>query len=276
MDAAEVPLPPQEAKRSPLGSVSELSEYIRTSRQPLDYGRLITPQTRVLAIGEQHPEKNPKQELKNNLFRLKELGFTHLALEFWGGDMQPVLDEFQATGHFTGSKITPEYMDILTAARGLRIKIIANDLTQEERKEYNGLDNEQSTERDRKMAARVKKILDENGNNKVVTYTGAVHAAKRDYVLAGMLTEAGFDVATIALYGEKSISDPFQNYGPIYEAIEQTSTERDRFMLPALSKFPDSSYPYDWIAHVPLETTFMHEESYKTDIPQKKELVKKI
>lgn len=102
MDIEETYRPQEELRKSPLGSVQELTEFIRTERKPFDYTKIVTPTARVLAVGENHPETSHKQEMIDHMQQFKGMGFTHLAMESFGIDIQPVIDEFQATGQGRG------------------------------------------------------------------------------------------------------------------------------------------------------------------------------
>lgn len=94
------------------------------------------------------------------------------------------------------------------------------------------------------MAERAQKPLEDNEHNRVITYTGAIHASKSDTAMAGIISH-GFETVSLRLADERSGMT-------IEPAIKQTNTGQERFMIPSLSKFPDSSYPYDWIANIPV------------------------
>jgi hypothetical protein len=91
-------IPQSERERSPFGGIEQLKDYLRNERQPLDYAKIISPTTRVLALGETHASGITKSELIDQITQLKNLGFTHIGMETFKTDFQPLLDEYQATG----------------------------------------------------------------------------------------------------------------------------------------------------------------------------------
>lgn len=258
MDIGETPHPQEVPRKSPLGSVPELSQFIKTERKPLDYTKIVKPTTRVLAIGENHPQTSHKQEVIDHMQQFRDLGFTHLAFEGFGVDTQTLIDEFQATGQgrdkleaYLKGYLGPiypgvgdKYIDIIAEAGKKGIKVVAIDLSKEEREKHKGNNAEDSKDRDKTMAARAQKPLEDSEHNKVITLTGAIHASKTDAAMAGIINH-GFETVSLRLADERSGMT-------IEPAIQQTNTGHERFMLPSLSEFPDSSYPYDWIANIPV------------------------
>lgn len=73
---------------------SELTAFIRREKRPVDYHLILDQANRVLFIGQEyHIMDSATQELIDSLSKLKDNGFTHLAMEMLDSDMQPILDE---------------------------------------------------------------------------------------------------------------------------------------------------------------------------------------
>src|SRR5690242_14965711 len=63
-----------------------------------DWSKIVTPATEILVVGESHTRENAKGLMIDALSKLKAQGFTHLAMEVLGADMQAEVDEYLETG----------------------------------------------------------------------------------------------------------------------------------------------------------------------------------
>lgn len=257
---------------NPFKTLDNAIRYILTEREPIDYSKTVTPETRVLAIGENHRVAEHRQELARILPQLRQLGFTHLAMEFWGRDMQPALDEFQSAG--TGKekleeyaqrligKLGEDFIGVIETAQQAGIKIIGIDITQEERKNYDINKREDDDKRERAMADVVRKALEENEQHKVITYTGGLHAEKSTSTMAGLLIADRHPVSSVNLVSAKD-----NGLTNLERALGQTNLNNTRFMLPALNKYPNSSAKYDWMINIPKNNSTRENNMYFPQTP---------
>lgn len=241
---------------NPFETVHNSIRYIQTEREPINYSKIVTPETRVLAIGEAHTIAGHKQELAKILPQLRQSGFTHLAMEFWPSDMQEALDEFQSTD--TGrekleeyarkkqGRMGDEYVAVVEAAKKAGIRVMAIDISQNERKIYDSTKADEWDKREHTMVAGVKKALEENEQYKVITYTGGMHAAKGTSTMAALLVTDGYPVSSASLVS--AIDEGRTNFE---KALVQTGLRNERFMTPALKNYPKSTAKYDWMINIP-------------------------
>lgn len=273
-DGQEIPKPPQhDQKRSPFGDREQLREYIRKERQPVDYSRMVTPTTRVLALGEAHTREITKREVIDHIKQFRDLGFTHFGMEVFGTEAQPILDEYQKTGGrkeelmehirkgFGGwSPNAGElYLKAVDEAKRVGMRVVAIDLPMSEQEQYKSGGMDRGHKRDDRMSQTVQAILNENPEHKVVTLTGSGHAGKSDNEMAGLLAASGVEIVTAAILG----GSPTRRTWFESSAID-VGVATERFMSACLAKFPDSRTPYDWIIHLPqVEAETGHERTIR-------------
>ena len=92
------------------------------------------------------------------------------------------------------------------------------------------------------MAQTVQAILNENPENKIVTFTGNGHAGKSGYQMANLLANNGVDVVTVSINQRGTL---FVN------AARNIGAANEKFMAACLTKFPNSPTPYDWMINLP-------------------------
>ncbi|HZA25105.1 MAG TPA: NAD(P)H-hydrate epimerase, partial [Dehalococcoidia bacterium] len=78
------------------------------------------------------------------------------------------------------------------------VHVIALDLPSSEQEQYKTT-SESLQKRDERMAQTVQAILNENPENKIVTFTGNGHAGKSGYQMANLLANNGVDVVTVSI-----------------------------------------------------------------------------
>jgi uncharacterized iron-regulated protein len=235
---------------SPFGDLKKLEEYLLNEREPIDYAKMVSPTTSVLALGETHRDISIRNEIMNHLTQLKSLGFTYFGMETFETDFQPILNEYQETGEWR-EEILNEcknnwpagelYMQLVDVAKRARMRVVALDLPSSEKKQYKTT-TEQLQKRDERMAQTVQAILNEDPENKIVTFTGNGHAGKSGFQMANLLANNGVNVVSVNINQERTNFET---------AARNIGAARERFMAACLTKFPNSPTPYDWMIHLP-------------------------
>ncbi len=281
---------------SPYGSAKELRTFIEREHQPVDYGLMIKPTTRVLAMGEIHTREIAKTELSNSLEELKALGFTHLAMEMLDSSMQEVIDNYQKSGG--GKNIIVEqlerygwsaaaaslYLDAVDQATkvGLKVVGIHRPLSPAEEvmnlfltgDKYGRVPRD-LLERDPWMANVVHRVLDENPQNKIVVYAGQMHTMKEGRGLGSLLQSSGTELVSVNIIGGlKAQDDDHYHYTNVEKSVSDAGLDSERFMIPCRAKFPDAAPPVDWFVHLPkveIETDW--EAQVRVRQPRGKQLI---
>lgn len=256
----EVVLPQSEVTESPFSDGARLTAFIKKDRQLVDYSQMVSPQTRVIALGETHTREITKREVMDHLEQFRDLGFTHFAMEVFGTDVQATLNEYQVNGtrkekllqylkeHWGeySAEAADLYLQAVGEAKRVGLQVVGIDLPHSEKDQYPLESREGSTKRDEIMAQTVRAILDENPEYKVVTFTGSFHAGKSEDTMADILTTNGIETVTVDILGGKPEGESL-----FEESAEKAGVAGERFMVPSLAKFPDSKTPYDWMVHLP-------------------------
>src|SRR3989339_605330 len=205
------------AETTPYDSFEGLVEFIATERQPIDYALLVRPDTQVLALGESHLDYTTKKEVENCLTQLKEKGVTHFGLEFFGIEMQPILDAYAKTRNENDKKVLMKhletyskkdanlYLNVVEKAFFLGIRVVGLDIPQKEKNHY---ETSQKIElqqiRNPFMAQKIEAILSENKKYKIVTFSGSGHIGNIDEGSGSMvvnLRSRNINVVTVNLSG---------------------------------------------------------------------------
>lgn len=254
---------------TPYDSFKGLVEFIKEERQPIDYASIVNPDTRVLALGESHLDRAAKGEVRDSLDQLKEMGFTHLGLEFFGVEMQQILDSYAKIKNEsdktilikhlkTYSKRDAElYFEIVERAISLGIKVVGLDISQKEKDHYEtSQEIELLQKRNPFMAQKIEAVLSENKENKIITFSGRGHIEnidEGDGSMAVNLRNSNIPVATVDLSGRLiERGRPYSYQGlSISECAKGAGVTAEKFMLPAQTKFPNVSIPFDWIMYLP-------------------------
>ncbi len=92
-------------------SVDYLAQYMKDHAESVDYKSIVKPETQLLAIGEEHPDKRSIEQVEKALQELKSAGFTHFAIEMISSDLQEDLDKFTKTGDEKSRKILVDYLN---------------------------------------------------------------------------------------------------------------------------------------------------------------------
>ena len=243
---------------NPFKSIDEVVTYIKESRQSVSYHQMVSPDTRVFALGETHNMIGSRIEAVIALDEFYKLGFTHLGIEMLDTSMQKILDKYCVDG--TGREeiyshldrnfrwivsSADEYMQIIDKAKSLGMKIIALDLPSEQR---NVLPREEILrKRDEEMAKRTMDVLNESDSNKVVTFSGKVHAGYTGTVMTQLLRKSGIEVVSAHIIGDSDTT------GYLEEAALQAGVSNERFMFTARARFPKSKTApsADFVIHLP-------------------------
>lgn len=146
---------------------------------------------RVVVLGETHAHIEPKRFFISNMERLKEMGFTHIGLEYFTTDMQPVLDEYSKTGKCLdiiekrykrewGRRARHETISLLRTARAHGIKIVALD--DPERENESGKENQFQQDmiwrrRNMTMARTIRNLALKGDHFRIICLVGGYHAS---------------------------------------------------------------------------------------------------
>ncbi len=256
MDDKEFPTQLDESHSSPFDRIETLVEYLQKEKIPVNVSKMVKPTTKLIAFGEVHMREGAKREVIDNLQVLRGIGFTHLGMEMFTVDQQPVLDEYQTNGSRRGEietmiansygNYSPNagklYLSMLDRAIQVGIHVVALDLPKSERTENT---IEMQAKRDRLMADTVKGILTADPNNRMIAYTGTYHALKSETIMAGILEKEGIETITVGIQGGRT------EKSQIDFAVQKAGITDERFMFPVRAKVPDTAPPVDWVIHLP-------------------------
>ncbi|MCX5657106.1 MAG: hypothetical protein NTZ48_02600 [Candidatus Omnitrophica bacterium] len=192
-------------------TINLVVDYILPQRRDVNYQDMISPETRVVAFGERHTAFAQIDELIKNMQLFKEMGFTHLLLEYFSIDMQKDLDNYFEAKEGSAKEWLysilidtafrlrfPKYpypnrvMELLEAAKRKGIRPIALEGNYTEPRWY---------WQDSDKAYVAKKILESDGNNKILSLTGSSHINEDlrggNYSFVGRLRASGYAVTAI-------------------------------------------------------------------------------
>lgn len=256
-EAIHNPTGRQEASRPHLNK-SQFSEYLRKETVPVDYAKMVSKDTRVLALGETHDSIITKREIIDHIGQFKALGFTHIGMEMLGTDFQPSLDEYRRTGGRTeeimeglgqfgySAEVQKLYFEIIEKARRVGITVVAINAPNSEIDNCTNHSAQLKTQNET-MTKTVQAILDpdpghvNDPKNKMVTLTGARHARKEGGDMANLLADGGVSVVTVSIN---------HSHSHFEETLAQLNLQHDSLMAANLGKLPDSLMPYDWMMHL--------------------------
>jgi hypothetical protein len=146
-----------------------------------------------------------------------------------------LLKYFQET--WNASPNSPQlYMDILIEAKklGFHLKAIGLSLPDI---------NTRNAQIDNHMATLIEDIVSQDPNNKVITFTGNMHANLDKGGMAGIMKENGCEIVSVGTQGGAKAVMP----SLIDTAVEEAQMSNQQFMIPLES----SSSTYNWIWHFP-------------------------
>jgi len=146
------------------------NELTKFGVEPTKLLTQLMTNNRVVAVGEVHsPASEEREHGREIIEALKAGGATHLAVEM-PLNVQPVLNQFMATGQLDRSKLpeklrSQSYVDVLIAAKENGMQIVAVDGDQAQ---------PINQKRDQTMDSTIRTILSD-AKNKVVFWVGADH-----------------------------------------------------------------------------------------------------
>jgi uncharacterized iron-regulated protein len=158
-------------------------EINQKGRTPSEHVVDLMKKNRVVGLGEMHTTPNGMRDFgKAIMSDLQKAGATHLALEIDVGT-QPVIDEYMKTGKIDRTKLpallqSDDFIAIMDEARSAKMKIVCVDTNPKRDREHDRFEFS-SVDRDKDMADRIGKILDENEKNKVVFWVGSLHLSRK-------------------------------------------------------------------------------------------------
>ncbi len=234
--------------------------FVESAKQPIDYGKIVTPGCRVLAFGENHLARTIMEELCKAMPKLSSLGFTHFGMEAFGTNIQEILDQYQPqrtpalreqlldhTKEQFGWKPN-EYMAVVDAAKSAGLRVLGLDIPKNERDLLVG--DEETEKRNACMASIVQSRLDADSLHKVATLTGRAHAFHvPNPVMASLLVDKGSEATPVDLIDPAYVKTGFGREPAFYEEAILLSNARDEvFMLP-VKDFEPEAY-MSWIIYV--------------------------
>jgi hypothetical protein len=156
---------------------SALDAYVKANSKPFNLSESFA-NSRVIYIGENHNESISKNFLIAKMPALKALGFTHLGLEMFDVNAQPLLTRYE-NGTASDEEILeylkenwghiPQYyVNLVKAARNAGLHLTALDFRPE--RETIFIDR-----RDMTMAQTIASVIKSSPNNKVLALVGNKH-----------------------------------------------------------------------------------------------------
>lgn len=210
----------------------------------LNWTELIPAESRVLYIGETHPNIHVRPALARALPQLAMAGVTHLGIEMLTAKNQRILDDFSARTSGSDKELLEalrnewgwdinSYFDMLVVARELGLRLVALDLNRSPGKESNPQSDRQ---RDIAMANRISEVLDSMPTAKIVVLAGSEHA-RRDRQPA-ILAQ---------FYGIASVSyNIIDNNDSVYSSLQSQGLTTRQVLAPS------TSFKFDGLISLPM------------------------
>jgi len=244
---------------------TDLRTFIEATVAPIDYSRIITPSSQVIAFGETHPHRAVRIALSEAMPQLKVLGVTHLGMEALGTDIQNEVDKYRPNGNSISRQRLVEYVknqfgwdpegyiSLLEAAKKVGIEVVALDLPNQERAVLDQNDDS-SQKRDEYMSEQVQNIITNRGN-KIVTLTGAGHSAmfSSASIMSTILLEQGVELVTVRVIETDDHSPKITNREKaksiLQEALDDYRNNDVTFIINPMGQF--YGVPYHWVISLP-------------------------
>ncbi|MGD0053770.1 MAG: ChaN family lipoprotein [Vulcanimicrobiaceae bacterium] len=185
--------------------------YVRDHWRALSWPDVLRIPERVVYIGETHQYAGVKDALAQDMSDIRAGGITHLALELWGDDQQPLLDRYsrgeaddaalvaglkstlgeqyaELTRRF-GPDYFQNYIRLMRAARGAGLKLVALDMPYQDKLELDkicgvpsppaqcaGRRSPYLADRDIRMSSNLSGVLSADPGARVLALVGSDHA----------------------------------------------------------------------------------------------------
>lgn len=238
-----------------------------SEKTDVDYSSMWSSTDKVLFIGEHHTKPAEEKEFLENMDGFKTQGATHIGLEMFQSDIQPLLDMYMAeSGRVSltslklkmylnkywgeyGSEGVDGYMKIVEKAKSLGLKIVAFDMPME---------GDTTTPEAMKMrnvywADTLSKVIEADPEARIVALGGDEHLGykKPEPSVNELLLQKGIpSTSLILLGGEKRLEGSSQDEeSKIYDLVKKGNLEKSRFSLD-VRKLPGARNA-DYYVHMP-------------------------
>ncbi len=190
-----------------------LTEYVERNHRDIDLEQ-VSKDTQVIAFGERHSDVLPKEFLREHLRSLRQLGFTHLALEMVESSKQNLIDNYRssdlARNHLQlylranwYGRMGDYYFSLIDEATKAGITVMGMDLPKEDQDQITDT-RKRLRERDRHMAGKVKMVLDTRPQARVIIFAGAGHVEKgTENSMAGILSSENVKIVSVSIIEPK-------------------------------------------------------------------------
>ncbi|MDP3724661.1 MAG: ChaN family lipoprotein [bacterium] len=168
-------------------------DFVKGHKNPVDYRYMVGDSAQVIFFGESdHSSSSEKNELRDNLQQLKDLGITHLALERFDSNVQPFVDNFLKEKERgvarirLGTKLAlsnwekttlKEYLQLLDEAKRIGLGLLAIDKPFDKSLQDSGYSKSDAgiIERNEYWSDVLVDFFKKNPNTKVAIVCGAGH-----------------------------------------------------------------------------------------------------
>ncbi len=252
----------------PEKNYQELIEYVKGKKRPEPNYTKLLEYNKVVCFGESHPQIGAKDEVIKVL-KDKKNTITHLGLEMFPEAMQRSLDGFFDNGNnedeladhlrkywnYDGAE--KKYMEMVKSARecGIRILGINNDFRNRVQREYieRIKDEDPTLVQNQYWAVIIDKVLYENKNSKIVTYSGSGHLGfnKFNNTFNGFLGKYGIFSSVINFIGDNNYISPLKSNNlsdNLEKAISEAGLNNERLVIDIKRKIPRKA---DFFIHLP-------------------------
>lgn len=248
--ALHAPIVPAVPVSTPYGWLD--AEYAARHVTRLDWTQLPKVPQRVIYIGEQHYDSGVKLALIANMQKLHAGGVTHLGIEIWGDDYQPLLTQYSkgevndevlrkelrrlrdlSGALFVTDYLLDEYIKVVHSARDAGIQLLALDIPYQDEENIQRLceqdspppqcryydpNEEDIVNRDFRMASNISGVLRTDSQSKIVALVGLKHASREHQ--PSILRQYGWDSkAYIFANGQDLCSSVVRQLGYSNESV---------------------------------------------------------
>ncbi|PIP64642.1 hypothetical protein CO083_06615 [Candidatus Roizmanbacteria bacterium CG_4_9_14_0_8_um_filter_34_12] len=224
-------------QKDPYGSLTQLEVFFANNRRPVDFSKIVSPQTRVLVVGEKHTRELGKSTIIQHMGVFRELGFTHFGMEMLDGSRQVQLEQALLDndissillclhGYTTFSPNAAQlYIQLANTAFKTGMCVIAmhpkyRNQTEQDFTTYNEMMNQN-------MSRRIIKVLREKPYNRMVVFTGNAHAAREGRTMTQLLVNRGVDLVSAGMVGGRRNKQQLN----MEKAARRIHAEEELFMV---------------------------------------------
>jgi len=241
------------APKDPWISRDGTAKELKDKHQPVDYAKVVGD-NRVLFFAENHSNHSIRRHLARNAHALKTAGITHYAIEAkeQGNEVFEQLNRGESVD-LSRVDVGPgrhDYEDTIRAMAAQGIKVVAVDIDQSTKPT--------NEEREARMTANLKRILDEDPDAKVAYLVGGFHASKKTGIDGMDMTGKRLADADIPLVIVNFAGGELPPPTSFTDGAREAGLASEEFMIDMRSYADSQRVPYgagktDYIVHLPQE-----------------------